>query len=363
MLHLSLLGEQAISDGGAGLRSHSSRAAALVAFLVTHAGSPQARQRIAGLFWPDSTDAQALTNLRRELHHLRQVLASEPSLVVTSTDLCWRDTETCRVDLRIFDIERQAARRRPRPGTTPRSSPTAAAALAQYKGDLLPGQYDDWLIEARAELDRQCADLCDLLAASRARAGDLAGAVAVARRRIQLQPLEEAGYRTLMTLQADLGDRAGAVSTYHHCASVLERELGVVPGRATRQAFQRLMADGTSADAPQPESPPTCRARSGQAAAQLVGRSARARCAPGRVAERPPRVGPDWRWSAAARVSARPGSWRRSPGWPGCMAPSWRAASASGPRRGWRWRRSPTGCAARPCWARRRGWTRPGQPR
>ena len=65
-----------------------------------HAGSPQTRQRIAGLFWPDSTDAQALTNLRRELHHLRQVLAGEPSLVVTSGDLCWRDTETCRVDLR-----------------------------------------------------------------------------------------------------------------------------------------------------------------------------------------------------------------------------------------------------------------------
>ncbi len=29
------------------------------------AGSPQARQRIAGLFWPESTDAQALTKARR----------------------------------------------------------------------------------------------------------------------------------------------------------------------------------------------------------------------------------------------------------------------------------------------------------
>ena len=51
---------------------------ALVAFLAAHAGSPQLRQRIAGLFWPDSTDAQALTNLRRELHHLRNALGSEP---------------------------------------------------------------------------------------------------------------------------------------------------------------------------------------------------------------------------------------------------------------------------------------------
>src|SRR3954467_4896133 len=100
MLHVSLLGEQAIIDDGGGVRTRSPRTVALVAFLATHAGSPQPRQRIAGLFWPESTDAQALTNLRRELHNLRQVLGPEPSLVVTARDLSWRDTDTCRVDMR-----------------------------------------------------------------------------------------------------------------------------------------------------------------------------------------------------------------------------------------------------------------------
>src|SRR6266496_2066009 len=110
MLHVSLLGESAITDDGTGsVRARSSRSVVLVAFLACHAGSPQTRQRIAGLFWPESTDAQALTNLRRELHQLRQVLGDEPSLVVTPADLCWRDTETCRVDLRVFSAEREAA--------------------------------------------------------------------------------------------------------------------------------------------------------------------------------------------------------------------------------------------------------------
>jgi DNA-binding SARP family transcriptional activator/tetratricopeptide (TPR) repeat protein len=276
MLHVSLLGEQSITGGGgdgAGIRTRSSRSVALVAFLVVHAGSPQPRQRIAGLFWPESTDAQALTNLRRELHQLRQVLGDEPSLVVTQADLCWRDTDTCRVDLRVFSTEREAALAAAATGDDEGVLAHAASAMAEYQGDLLPGGYEDWLLDARSEIDRQCVGLCDLLGETRVRSGDLAGAVDVARRRIQLQPLEEVGYRTLMQLQADLGDRAGAISTYHHCASVLERELGVAPDAATRKAFQRLVAHARPAEGSPAAVEPTVY-RPGPAAAQLIGRSA-----------------------------------------------------------------------------------------
>jgi DNA-binding SARP family transcriptional activator len=159
MLQVTLLGEQAITDDGAGVRAHSSRAVALVAFLVAHAGVPQPRQRIAGVFWPDSTDAQALTNLRRELHHLRQVLAGDCSLVVTPRDLCWRDCGTCRVDLRIFEAERQAALAAAAAGDDAGVRVHAAAAVVVYQGDLLPGRYDDWLLEVRSELEGRCAEL------------------------------------------------------------------------------------------------------------------------------------------------------------------------------------------------------------
>ena len=274
MLHVSVLGEQTITDDRTGsVQIRSARAVALVGFLVVHAESPQTRQRIAGLFWPDSTDAQALTNLRRELHYLRQVLGDEPSLVVTPKDLCWRDTQTCRVDVRTFDIEGQAALAAAAVGDDEGILAHATSAIAEYRGDFLPGGYDDWLLEARSALERRCVDLCDLIGEARVRTGNLAGAVDAARRRIQLQPLEEIGYRTLMRLQADLGDRAGALSTYHHCASVLERELGVVPDPATRQALQDLMAHGDQTGAKLPTVPPAT-GRSGLAAAQLVGRSA-----------------------------------------------------------------------------------------
>src|SRR5258705_12201273 len=73
---------------------------------------------------------------------------------------------------------------------------------------------------------------------------------------------------------AYLGDRRGAVSTYPPCASVLERELGIAPDRATRQAFDRLMAGPGSAPegARRAQIGPAI-GRSGTAPARLVGRS------------------------------------------------------------------------------------------
>ncbi|MGH3406025.1 MAG: AfsR/SARP family transcriptional regulator, partial [Streptosporangiaceae bacterium] len=275
MLHVSLLGEQAITDDRTGrARSASSRALALIGFLAWRAGSPQPRPRIAGLFWPHSTDAQALTNLRRELHHLRALLGDgdQSPLVVTARDLCWRDTDACRADVCAFGTERAAALAAAQAGDTESAAASAARAIAVYRGELLPGGYDDWLLEARSELERQCADLCDLLGETLTGAGDLDRAVAAARRRVQLLPLEEVGYRRLMDLQAELGDRAGAVSTYHHCASVLERELGVLPGPAIREAFQRLMARARPAPA----------GRAGPGLAGFVGRSGEL----GRLADR-----------------------------------------------------------------------------
>ncbi|HEU4567769.1 MAG TPA: AAA family ATPase, partial [Marmoricola sp.] len=235
MLQVSLLGERTLIDAAtARVLARSPRTLALVGYLAAHGGTPQPRGRIAAAFWPDSTEQQALTNLRRELHQLRRVLAGDPSLVVTAADLTWRDTPGCRVDLRAFRVEcRHAA-----------DAEDAAsalfhgrAALAAYGGEFLPGLYDDWVLEVREQLVRECIDLCQLVVDVARRAGDGPTALAAARRRIDLRPLEETGYRQLIDLQVELGDRAGAVSTYHHCASVLEDELGLQPHPRTRAAL------------------------------------------------------------------------------------------------------------------------------
>jgi DNA-binding SARP family transcriptional activator len=120
-----------------------------------------------------------------------------------------------------FHRERQLALQTVEPGDQHAMLQHGAAAVAVYRGDLLPGMLDDWVLAEREQLRRQCIELCDHLVAGWRDVGDPDKALEYGRLRIRLEPLEEVGYRMLMELQADVGDRAGAISTFHKCAESL----------------------------------------------------------------------------------------------------------------------------------------------
>ena len=185
-VHISLLGERSIVDDASGLvRTRSARTVALVAYLVLHAGVPQSRQHLAAVFWPESTDAQALTNLRRELHTLRQVLGDQPALVVTASDLCWQDAPAVQVDVRSFARERSAALEAARHGNGPAAVGTPRRHSLTTPVTLLPGMFEDWLLDARGgPAARVRRPVRPRLRDLRARWGDPAAALPAARRRI-----------------------------------------------------------------------------------------------------------------------------------------------------------------------------------
>jgi len=177
LLDISLLGGVRIAVDGTLVALRSTRVIALLGFLATHRDAPQRRELIAALFWPDSPESQARTNLRRELHSMRAELPQASGwLTAESGTLLWHLGPGCRLDVAVFD----------------------------------------------------------------AAAGAYAEAIELAHRRVDLEPLAETGYRSLLELQALAGDRAAALQTYHRCVSVLERELGVAPDQATTAAYEHL---------------------------------------------------------------------------------------------------------------------------
>ena len=149
---------------------------------------------------------------------------------------------TCRVDACVFLRECQLAVQALVAGDHHGMLEHGAAAVEEYRGDLLPGMYDDWVLTERERLRRQCVELCDQLIAGWREVGNLKTAVEYGRIRVRLEPLEEVGYRALMGLQTDAGDRAGAISTFHQCAEILDRELQVKPSQATEILVERLLS-------------------------------------------------------------------------------------------------------------------------
>ena len=244
MLEIRLLGEQRVVDDGTIVTAaQTPRALALLAQLLLRAGEDVPRAQLAGLFWPESSDEQALTNLRRELHQVRKSLPrAQDHLVSDVRNLRWEDGPDCLSDVQEFQTMERAARAAAAAGDVSGFRVAAEGAVAAYAGDLLPARYDDWVLLERDQLRRRCVWLLDRLIEHHRGAGDVGQAVSSARRRTELEPLEESGYRLLMELYARAGDRAAALNSYHRCASLLERELGVAPDPATTRLYEHLVA-------------------------------------------------------------------------------------------------------------------------
>ncbi|MGH9290942.1 MAG: AfsR/SARP family transcriptional regulator, partial [Acidimicrobiales bacterium] len=163
MLDVVLFGEFRVRSEGSllpGLRSP--RTQALLGYLVLHPGTPQPRQQIANVFWPDSTEAQARTNLRRELHTLRVGLPDPDAvLAVDQTGVWWRDDGACRIDVTAFTAAADQADAALEGGDATGFADAAKSAIAVYGGDFLPALYDDWVLAERERLLRRCVRLLD----------------------------------------------------------------------------------------------------------------------------------------------------------------------------------------------------------
>lgn len=157
-----------------------------MAFLVRHRGERISRERLIEQFWPDADTDRGRQSLSTALWSIRRTLREcgcDPAEFVSAdaATVRWRVPTT----LDAMEFQQLA-----RGGDT--------RALEWYRGDFLPGDYDEW---PSSERERIINDLEALL-------GELVtrtGSVDAAQRLLKIDPFNEAAYRALIEAEIAAG--------------------------------------------------------------------------------------------------------------------------------------------------------------
>ncbi|MCC6196062.1 MAG: AAA family ATPase [Burkholderiales bacterium] len=226
-LVLELLGQPRIRAGRA-IELPTRKALALVAYVAVQ--GPITRMHAAALLWSDRDDGVARRSLRQELHRINAT-AVGPWIEARGDEIVLRPG----TDVDVDRLRRAAA------------SANDAEVLAIYRGPLLAGVdpkgatgFGAWLAVERENLGNLWRTSLAREAAARERAGDVAGAVALARTLVDDDPLDERCHRDLIRLLYGAGDRRAAIAQFERCRDLLRRELGVAPADETLAWLRRL---------------------------------------------------------------------------------------------------------------------------
>ena len=158
--HLRLLGTLEARQGDLVLtRFATSRVAALLARLALFPSCTHPREELADLLWPDAGGEAGRLNLRVALASLRRQM-EPPSSHAGSIFIADRNSIRLYPDSVVSDASQfesllhDAARTH----DPARKRDMLAQALALHSGELLPGFYDEWVIEERERLQALCED-------------------------------------------------------------------------------------------------------------------------------------------------------------------------------------------------------------
>jgi len=216
----------------------------LLASLLLHP-TPQPRSRLAALAWPDLPEARARRRLTQELWRINSALekAGAPPLLAAAGDAVGIDP-VANVQCDVAQLRATLARLQHAEAA---AWPTLAELTALYRGELLPGHYDDWALLAREQIFQSfTAGLARLLAEHKRR-GDWEAAEQVVQTLLEHDPYTETWVMEAMRIAQAQHRPALGRRHYEHFAALLRAEQGGAPSPELTALAQQLAA------APAPE--------------------------------------------------------------------------------------------------------------
>ncbi len=236
MLDIQLLGQFNLRLDDHPIELSSRPAQSLFANLALRPGTPYRREKLAGLLWPDATEANARSYLRQALWRIRKALEAARRDYVLADELTIAFDADAEYSLDVAVLEQEV--------TADTSTDELLRSVEVYHGELLPGFYDEWVEPERDRLqaiyEHKLTLLLDRLVAERRWPEVLAWA----ERWIALEPASEPAYRALMMAHSARGVRSSMAAAYQRCVEALQRELAVEPSEVTRALYEQLSQRG-----------------------------------------------------------------------------------------------------------------------
>lgn len=243
----------------------------LFSYLLLHRGA-QTRAALADRLWADADSLNCKKSLRQTLWHLQSGL--EPFQTPGDAPFLLVDAEWIQLNPRarlwadVIDLEAACALASDSAGEQldEDTAELLAAAVGEYRGELLGGWYQDWCLFERERLQQLYLTALDKLIERSKGRREYERGIAYATTSLRHNPTRERTHRHLMRLYFLAGDRVAALRQYGRCAAVLSEELGVMPALSTRRLYEQIQADRLD------DGPPAASGEAGAPVAALLAR-------------------------------------------------------------------------------------------
>jgi DNA-binding SARP family transcriptional activator len=236
-------GLRAEQDGRVVARFRTQKAASLLAYLAYYRQRSHPRELLIELLWPECEVDVARHRLSVALSLLRQQLepvgASGGAVFVADHFSIGLDPEAVTTDVAEFEAAlKRAGEDRP----AAERARCLAEAVDLYRGELLPGYYEEWIPAEQQRWEELFFRAVRQLIACCEEAGEVDRALQAALRAVSIDPLREEAQRDLMRLYAATGQPSAALRQYHDLQRLLKQELGEPPSDATRALADTIKA-------------------------------------------------------------------------------------------------------------------------
>lgn len=226
-------------------RFRTRRVASLLAYLALYADRAHPRSEIGELFWPEQDSKTILHNLRQALFSLKRQIEPPPTpsgsvLRITPAEIALQEGAFSS-DVGEFEHFLKEARQA---GDRAEQVRLLRQAIDLYRGEFLPGYYDEWVMRERRRLDDLFVFSLRQLVEAMQEEGRPDELVPYLRIAIEKEPYNESLHQALMRAYLEADRPASVIEQYRSLKRLLADHLGEDPAeeskRINRTARARL---------------------------------------------------------------------------------------------------------------------------